>query len=152
MDPRDFLQIARDILKNEEPANCRTAFNRSYYAAYHVGVELLEQAGVRIRRNATGHNEVTKFFNNCGIRALEEAQQKLVNLYSDRIKADYRLNHKSVEKIPNARKALKTSENIIRAFDSFAGESGNQEIARGIRKYQGKIKSASKTTHHLRPS
>ena len=105
MDPRDFVQIARDILGNNVPANCRTAFNRSYYAAYHVGVELIEEAGVKIDRNAQGHNQVTKYFNNCGVNDLVVAQQKLVNLYSDRIKADYRLNHKSVEKIANAKKA-----------------------------------------------
>jgi len=151
MDPRDFVAVARDLLKNEQPANCRTAFNRSYYAAYHVGVALLEQAGITIHRNAKGHTQVTTFLNNCGIADLEEAQQKLVNLYSDRIKADYRLDQRGVEKSINARKALKTSENIIRAFDSFASESGKGELARGIRKYQEKIKSASKPGHHFGP-
>ena len=139
MDPRDFLQIARDILGNDKPANCRTAFNRSYYAAYHVGVELIEEAGVKIDRNAQGHNQVTRYFNNCGVNDLVVAQQKLVNLYSDRIKADYRLNHKSVEKIANAKKALKTSEDIIKTFDSFASNSEKQKIAKGINNYLNKI-------------
>jgi hypothetical protein len=139
MDPRDFLQIARDILGNDKPANCRTAFNRSYYAAYHVGVELLEQAGVKISRSAKGHNDVTTFLNNCGEKDLVVAQQKLVNLYNDRIKADYRLNHKSVEKIVNAKKALKTSENIIKTFDSFTSNSEKQKIAKRINNYLNKI-------------
>ena len=139
MDPRDFLQIASILLGNDEPANCRTAFNRSYYAAYHVGVELLEQAGVKISQSTEGHNQVKRYFNNCGVNDLVVAQQKLVNLYSDRIKADYRLNHKSVEKIANAKKALKTSENIIKTFDSFASKSQKQKIARGINNYLNKI-------------
>lgn len=139
MDPRDFLQIARDLLGNDESANCRTVFNRSYYAAYHVGVELLEQSGFRIYRSAKGHNQVTTYFNNCGVNDLEEAHQKLVNLYSDRIKADYRLNHKSVEKIANAKKALKTSEDIIKTFDSFASKFEKQKIAKGINNYLNKI-------------
>ncbi len=139
MDPRDFLQIARDILGNDKPANCRTAFNRSYYAAYHVGVELLEQAGVKISQSTEGHNQVKRYFNNCGVNDLVVAQQKLVNLYSDRIKADYRLNHKSVEKIVNAKKALKTSENIIKTFDSFTSNSEKQKIAKRINNYLNKI-------------
>lgn len=146
MDPRDFLQIARDILGNDKPANCRTAFNRSYYAAYHVGVELLEQAGVQISRSTQGHQQVKLYFNNCGVKVLEEAQQKLVNLYGDRIKADYRLNHKGVEKIVNAKKALKTSENIIKTFDSFTSNSEKKKIAKGIGNYLKKINSASKIT------
>ena len=139
MDPRDFLQTARDIIGKDEPANCRTAFNRSYYAAYHVGVELLEQSGVKIDGNAKGHNQVTTYFNNCAVTDLVIAQQKLVNLFSDRIKADYRLQDKSVEKIVNAKKALMISENIIKTFDSFTSKSEKEKIAKGIKNYKEKI-------------
>jgi hypothetical protein len=50
-----------------------------------------------------------------------------------------RLNHKSVEKIANAKKALKTSEDIIKTFDSFAAKSEKQKIAKGIKNYLNKI-------------
>jgi len=141
MDPKDFLQIAKNLLKSDKPANCRTAFNRSYYAAYNVGVYLLEEAGIRIRKSYAGHRELNDYLGNCGIKMLEQAQSKLVNLGSQRIKADYRMDDSRVEKINNAQKAIKTSENIIQAFDSYASNSGKKKIAEGVKKYLKAISS-----------
>jgi len=141
MNPRDFLQIAKDLLKIDEPAKCRTAFNRSYYAAYNVGVYLLEEAGIRISKSYSGHHELNDRLGNCGIKMLEEAQSKLANLGSQRIKADYRMNDSRVEKINNAQKVIKTSENIIQVFDSYASNSGKKKIEEGVKKYLKAISS-----------
>ena len=146
MDPRDFLQIASDLLRSDNPANSRTVFNRSYYAAYNVCVDLLKGAGFRIYESAKGHGQVNNYLGNCGIRDLEEAQMKLANLMSQRIKADYRMHEPSVEKIINAKKAVKTSENIIQIFDSYVSNSEKKKVAKGINDYLKKIHSASKTS------
>jgi hypothetical protein len=146
MNPRDFLQTAKDLLKSDKPAACRTAFNRSYYAAYNVGVDLLEKSGHKVSRTAKAHNKVTTYLNNCAIQELVEAQQKLVNLYSDRIKADYQLWPSHVEKINNAKLAVKRAEIVIQTFDSYSSASARQRIAKGINSYKHKIKSVSGTS------
>jgi len=144
MDPRDFLLVARNLFNNATPGHYRTAINRSYYASYNVAANLLEKSGVRIAKNATGHGEVSKCLGNCGISDLEEAQSKLSILANQRIKADYRLNDSTTEKNANALKAIVTSENLIKMFDSYASNAKKKEIAKGVQKYKSKISSASK--------
>ena len=145
MDPRDFLKTAKNLLKNDRPANCRTVFNRSYYAAYNVGVDLLEDSGIRINKNATGHGQVNNYLGNCGVREIEEIQSKLTNLANQRIKADYRLSERTVEKIKNAEKAVMTSEDIIKTFELFYSNTGKKKISNGIKVYNQKIKTAGKS-------
>ncbi len=144
MDPRDFLQIAKNLLKIDKPANCRTVFSRSYYAAYNVGVcflEGLEGADIRISKGPGGHGEVSRYFQYSGMQDLKEAHQKLVNLYSDRINADYRLSDKIVEKISNAKKAVRVAEDIITTIDSHSSDSERKRITKGIIDYKRKIES-----------
>ncbi len=146
MNPRDFLDTAKDLLEKDSPANCRSVFNRSYYAAYNVGVNLLEDAGVTITKNATGHGQVRNYLGNCGIREIKEAQSRLSMLASERNKADYRLKVKTVEKLENAKKALITSERIIDAFAQFDSNDGKEKIFRGVNDYNKTIRSAAKQT------
>ena len=144
MNPRDYLHIARNILKVDKPANCRTVFNRAYYAAYNVGFVYLKNAGIPISTGPGGHGEVSYCFQNCGIQDLEVAYQKLSNLHSDRISADYYLNNRKVEKINNAKMALKKAESIIKTTDLYSSGSKRKKVVKGINIYKQKIASASK--------
>jgi len=139
MDPIDFLIIGKDLLKKDKPVNCRTAINRSYYAAYNVAVNLLGKSGVIVPKSGAGHGKVGKCLGNCGIKSLEEAQSKLSNLYSDRIKADYRLTNKAVEKKANAFKAVFRSEELIKTFDKYNSKEKRKKISEGIKIYNQKI-------------
>jgi len=136
MDPTDFLQIAKDLLRTNKAANCRTAFNRSYYAAYNVAVNLLEAADIRITRSSHGHEDVKRYLNNSGIQDLIEAQQKLVNLSNERIRADYRLKCKYVEKIDNAKKAVLRAEAIIQELNSHSSNSEKKKIKKAVDTYK----------------
>jgi hypothetical protein len=142
MDPRDFLQVAKSLLKVDNTANCRTVFNRSYYAAYNVAVcfiEGLKEISVKISKGPSGHGEVRRYLGNCGESDLEIAHQRLLNLSNDRIKADYRLNSKNVEKMNNAKMAVLIAEEIIKTCDSYSTMPGRKKVADGIRVYLGKI-------------
>lgn len=142
MNPRDFLEIARNLSKVDKPANCRTVFNRSYYAAYNVGVSFLKEIGIKVTTGPGGHGKVRAYFQNCGISDLEQAYYKLTSLHSNRIDADYRLEKNSVEKVNNARKALKNAESIINTTDSHSSESERSKVLSGINEYKRKIGSA----------
>lgn len=144
MNPRDFLNTAKGLLERDNPANCRSIFNRSYYAAYNVGVNLLKNAGIPINENATGHGQVKNYLGNCDIQEIKEAQSKLSSLSSQRIRADYRLCEKSVEKRANAEKALLTAESIIESLDKFDSNDGKQKIRDAVDIYNQKINAAAK--------
>lgn len=142
MDPKDFLSVAKNLLRKDKPINCRTAINRSYYAAYNVAVNLLEKSNVTIPKSGAGHGKVGRCLGNCGIKALEEAESKLLYLHSDRIKADYRLTDKSVEKKLNALKAILSSENLIKTFAQYNTKEKRRKIFEGIDSYNQKIGSS----------
>ncbi len=146
MEPREFFFIAKDLLRTPKPSYCRTAINRSYYAAYNVAVGLLERSGVMVRKSGVGHGEVAKYLRNCGLIDIEDAQTKLTNLAGQRIKADYRLNDNFAEKAKNAEKAVRTAESILKTFDLYSSNSDTKTIAKGISKYKNLIKSAAKNS------
>jgi len=66
MNPREFQQLASKLANGNSPAEFRTAISRAYYAAYNVGVEVLEQMGFRISEGPAGHGEVRHHLNNSG--------------------------------------------------------------------------------------
>ena len=144
MDPRDFLNLANELLKDDKPSNNRTAISRSYYAAYNVAVHLLEKSSANIQKNTSGHGEVKNYLGNCGIKDLEEAQSKLTALHGDRIKADYRLKEYKAEKKDNAVKAVLTSKLIIDTFDRYNSREKRKNLAKGVEIYEQKISPASK--------
>ena len=144
MDPRDYLQIARNILQVDKPANCRTAFNRAYYAAYNVGFVYLEDAGIHIKKGPGGHGKLREYFQNCGMQDLKEVYQKLSNLHGNRIDADYYLKKKKVEKIDNAKMALEQADSIIKTTDLYSSEAKRKIVVKGINRHKQKIESASK--------
>ncbi len=143
MEGRRFIDTAELLLERNSPSNCRTVFNRAYYAAYNTGVELFEKAGVTINENAKGHTQVSTYLQQCGVPKLNEAGSKLGDLYSDRILADYRLNKTNVEKLNNAKLAVLRAKMIISTFDLFSSSSERQKIKKGIERYNKKIESAS---------
>ncbi len=141
MDPIDFLSVAKDLLnlKKDTPIYCRTAINRSYYAAYNVAVNLLEKSDVTLPKSGPAHGEVSRCLGNCGIQALKEAQSKLTNLYGDRIKADYKLTNKTVEKRANALKAVLSSENLIKTLGQYDSKEKRKKIFEGVEIYNQKL-------------
>ena len=144
MEPSEFLTTAKQLLKNDTASNCRTIIGRSYYAVYNVSWDLLKSAGVNIGAGSSGHGIIPTYLNNCGIQELKEAQQLIVNLHADRIKADYNMNSSSVEKRVNAEKAIKKSETLIQTLRSYKTECKLQDIKDGIQKYKKKIEPSTK--------
>lgn len=145
MDPIDFITIAKEVVKFETPASYRTAFGRAYYAVYNSCFNLLTSAGVKISSGSSGHGEVQRYLGNCGITELKKAQQNLANLHTDRIKADYHLRDKVVEKRANAEKAIIRSEKVVEIIKSFSSEHELKKIYDGVQEYNDTISMARKS-------
>lgn len=45
MNPRDFLEVANDLLSGDSEAEGRSAISRAYYAAFHVALNLFRCCG-----------------------------------------------------------------------------------------------------------
>ncbi len=91
MDPRDFLNIATAFHSSPHEEYRRTAVSRAYYALYLTAHQILEAEGLSIPRSGPSHIEVPRYLKDSGDRDAGSIADALMDLYNDRIQADYRM-------------------------------------------------------------
>jgi uncharacterized protein (UPF0332 family) len=120
MNPRDFHDLALDLLGRDDATGYRTAISRAYYAVYHVALGLLTlEAGCRIA-STTAHGDVMTCLCNAGDQDAEQVGTMLGNLQSMRIAADYRLTCHDVENADTAKSQVADAANMICTLDALA--------------------------------
>jgi uncharacterized protein (UPF0332 family) len=87
---RRFLAVAQRLAQGSDEADWRSAISRAYYAAFHVGRELLRQLGFDPPRSEAAHAYVWLRLSNAGDPDLVKAGRTLNDLRGDRNDADYR--------------------------------------------------------------
>ena len=98
MDPKQFQFLASRLSEHGAyPAEFRTAISRSYYAVFHLGLDLLDGMGFSIPENPNAHEEVYRHLNNSGDKDLVKVAVKMGDLRTKRIHADYRLSRSDGE-------------------------------------------------------
>jgi len=91
MNPRDFMDLAWELLGGMKQAEWRSAVSRAYYAAFHVARGLLRQAGFAAPLAENAHAYVWLRLSNSGHPDVQIAGAKLSLLRSGRNLADYEL-------------------------------------------------------------
>lgn len=135
MDARQFLRLAetlnRDITGRAlltpalDPAACRSAISRAYYAAFHVANEFLDRIKVVVGRSPQAHVTVQYALNNSGDATLVYVSARLHNLYADRLAADYDLTQPTAEQLSQASLMLAYATDVIDRLDRLlAGTAG----------------------------
>lgn len=140
MNPRDFLDLARLLATGTaKSANLRTATSRAYYAAHHVGAEVLTGMGFRINTGAGGHGDVWKRLQNGGDLDLTLAGSQLADLYSYRVKADYRLRDGKAENQNNVRGHVEQAKKIVEAIEQSCSSPKRQNILNAIKSWETSV-------------
>jgi hypothetical protein len=127
MDARQFLRLA-EVLTTDlsgrvllppalDPATCRSAISRAYYAAFLVALEFLDRINVVVSRSPQAHVTVQHALNNCGSPALTAASTKLGALHSERLAADYDLARPNPERPAQAVAMLTLAQEVIDRLD-----------------------------------
>ena len=132
MNPRDFLKVATKLSKGGTTAEYRTAISRAYYAAYNVGVELLEGMGCAISKSAAGHEQLSSNFNNSEDLELSKISTQLNDLRSKRNIADYRLERTEIENQKNSQAIVMQAEKMIKFLDRSITGPRRDKIAKSI--------------------
>ena len=132
MNPRDFLKVATKLSKSDTTAEYRTAISRAYYAAYNVGVELLEGMGCAISKSAAGHEQLSSNFNNSEDLELSKISTQLNDLRSKRNIADYRLERTEIENQKNSQAIVMQAEKMIKFLDRSITGPRRDKIAKSI--------------------
>ena len=141
MDSGQFQFLASRLAeKGAYPAEFRTAISRSYYAVFHLGLDLLGSMGFSIPQNAEAHKEVYRHLNNSGDTDLIKVAAKIDDLRTKRIHADYRLNRSDVESKENAKMFVYSAERIIETMRKCAqGNNRRALIIKNIEDWKNRI-------------
>ncbi len=145
MDAKQFQLLASRLVEHGAyPAEFRSAISRSYYAAFHVGLEFLNEMGLSIKDNALAHNEVYWHFNNSGDEDLKKIGTKIGELRTKRNHADYKLKRTDVETKENAKLHVLSAERIIESIKKCSQVKDRKLIIENIQDLKNKIDNASK--------
>ena len=113
MTDTNFIDFAANIAATySDAAACRSAISRAYYGAFHVVKSFLASLGIRPPKNGNTHVFLQQRRRNCGVPLLSEAGCLLVDLFRDRLNADYDLGKPHVESIGYARASVETAVRI----------------------------------------
>src|SRR6266851_2541669 len=98
MNPRAFLELAKNLLANEKnPQGFRSTISRAYYAAFNVAAEFLNGIECKVQEDANGHKQAYYRLNNSADSDLAEIANNLNDLRAERNVADYKLGKPQVE-------------------------------------------------------
>ncbi len=142
MNPRDFHELATELVNSDDVAKIRTAISRTYYAVYNTGFEVLTGMGFSPYAGPSGHKDVQNHLNNSGDEKLVMASCQLDNLFSKRIRADYKLDKKDVENRKTANGLVQEASSIIKTLDISASKYGGKrdKIIKSITAWKKKTK------------
>lgn len=140
MDSRQFQFLASRLAEHGAyPAEFRTAISRSYYAVFHLGLDLLGGMGFSIPQNPNAHEEVYRHLNNSSDMDLVKVAVKMGDLRTKRIHADYRLNRSDVESKENAKMFVQSAERIIETMKKCLQGKNRTQIIRNIQDWKNLI-------------
>jgi len=139
MNPREFLKLASELVVGGNPARVRSAISRAYYAAHHVGFDMLTQMGFRIDKGPGRHQDVCMRLNNSNDTEVTKAGSQLVDLQSRRNQADYRLDNTDVEDQKTAQALVEQARRIIQILDGCCGGPKTAEIKKAVQEWERKV-------------
>lgn len=131
----DFLNLAMQLANSDVEAGIRTSVSRSYYGAFHKGLEFLERCGVQLPRSADAHEKLKWCLEHSADATAKDAAQKLDTLRAERNLADYDLRHLKFQRKRNALVALAAAQSIVNALTLCGQEAVFLAIRSGIRAY-----------------
>jgi len=137
MKPDDFHYLATNLVNNGLfPAEFRTAVSRAYYAAFNLGVDLLDSMGFPLRGQFDVHAQVYRYFHNSGNPRLMEAARRLQELKTSRKHADYDLNRTDVEKKDVVRTLVMSAGRVIETLRDCCNGPARNDIKKAIQQWK----------------
>ena len=138
--PKEFIAAAEGMAEHESKSLIRPSISRSYYGAYNLSVNMLEDLGVDLPRDGNAHRLVRILLRfcaeKCGLDDFKTASLRLGTLGSQRIKADYRLSDTTVENRVVAENATKFARDVERAVSVDLDEKVRADLLDTVKRYR----------------
>jgi uncharacterized protein (UPF0332 family) len=134
----EFISLAGKLVANSAlggmEARFRTAASRAYYGAFHLAEALLAAWGLKVRRNAYGHQDVYDLFWGSGHPQARRVASLLEDLRTERIKADYRMDDARFQVPGTAMMCVEMGEAVRVCLESCESEA--ETIRQAIRHWR----------------
>jgi uncharacterized protein (UPF0332 family) len=137
MTGREFLAVAKQLAAGSTEGEWRSSISRSYYAAFHVARELLEDLKFAVPRAERAHVYLSRRLANSGHGPVGQAGTDLNALRGDRNQADYDLHRPVTSKL--AALHVRLAEQIIRLLDAARQEPVRSQITDSMKVYERDI-------------
>ncbi len=134
MNFRDYLPLAVQLANGSTEAEWRSAVSRAYYAAFHVGCELLRALRFVVPRADRAHAYLWLRLANSTHAGVNHAGLSLKHLRGERNRADYEHHFRLSQ--ATAVKYVRFAEDIIRALDAAALEPTRTQITDAMKIYE----------------
>ena len=139
MNPLDFHKVAENLIAQDGAAELRSAISRAYYGTFLFCCKKINDLGYNLPRDATVHDEVRQYLNNCGVFKLKSVASQLLDLRTTRNRADYDLNSKEVEKLENVKANVQQAKKMARTINDLFDKNCKQ-ISLKIKDYRINVK------------
>ena len=140
MEPRQFQYLAERLAEHGAyPAEFRSAISRAYYAAFHLGLNLLREMGFPIVQNQHAHEEVYRHLNNSCDGELVRAASKMNDLRTKRNHADYKLDRSDVEEKKNAKMIVHQAARLIETIERRCNSESRSQIIEAIQDWRSRF-------------
>jgi hypothetical protein len=112
MDPKDFLSLAKELRKRNDPAAFRSAISRAYYYAF-VSARKFVGRYVTVSTKVEAHRVLPQALKDSGDAGIRDIADQLEKLRVHRNEADYDVEAGRPEKQTHVDVCLKMAEQII---------------------------------------
>jgi uncharacterized protein (UPF0332 family) len=135
MNPRDFLDVADELIGGLKEAEWRSAISRAYYAAFQIARQLLLHCGFTVPPDQQAHTFLWLRLANSGHPDVQTAGSDLGELRTARNKADYDLD-RSLSHSTGAHQ-FQTALDIIQILELVAADEVIRgRVTEGIKQYE----------------
>jgi hypothetical protein len=135
MDPRDFLDVAGELVTGVREADWRSGVSRAYYAAFHVASTLLGRCGFTVPEAEQAHGYMWLRLSNTGRPDVDGVGADLKDLRRVRNWADYKIDRPFLEQPAYAQ--IPVAARIIDLLDDLgATPAGLAQVVDAIRVYE----------------
>lgn len=138
IEPKAFLELAQQLSRDTtNEASLRTCVSRSYYALFNFMAQFICHNVEPLSQTAKDHENVYRYFNNCGVADVETIASNLNDLRDERNDSDYKLQLDRFKDQSAVTLLFKKASIAFNSFESIIQSSKRRKhIIKGIRSYK----------------
>jgi uncharacterized protein (UPF0332 family) len=118
MDAIEFLESAKEMLKNNKEVDYRNATSRAYYCAYHKAVNLVKTKLSNDLSFGASHEKFIKTLQNEKNKQFKSIGNKLNDLKKFRTDADYKLD--KIFSIQDAKVVVQRANKLVQEIERLS--------------------------------